>query len=160
MVAWYHRRPNNWCSCPQRRTHSHVTCQNGNKNPPVPPTVLLSKVFHMIISPSGLTKLILIVTNIQNSSSNVWPQSAFMHFLAMHTSIHFGRKFYHISQSWFVDTLVGSNQQRPLSRFVLIVFAITDSVTLPPVLQHSLFLASILCSRKNCDLSKHTFAQN
>ena len=107
----------------------------------------------MIISPSGLTKLhdfecYKYFVHIQNSSSSVWPQSAFLHFLAMH-SIHGGRKFYRISQSWFVDTLVGSNQQRPLSRFVLIVFAITDSVTLPPILQHSLFLASILCSRKN-----------
>ena len=64
-------------------------------------------------------------------------------------SIHGGRKFYQISQSWFVDTLVGSNQQRPLSRFVLIVFAITDSVTLLPILQHYLSLASILCGRKN-----------
>ena len=71
-----------------------------------------------------------------------------MHFLAMH-SIHGRRKFYQISQSWFVDTLVGSNQQRPLSRFVLIVVAITDSVTLPPILQHSPFLASLLCSRQN-----------
>ena len=124
------------------------------KTLPVPPTVLLSKVFHIIISPSGLTKLhdfecYKYFAHIQNSSSNGWPQYAFMHFLAMHTSIHFGRKFYHISQSWFVDTLVGSNQQRPLSRFVLIVFGITDSVTLPPILQHSPFLASILCSRKN-----------
>ena len=107
----------------------------------------------MIISPLGLTKLhdfecYKYFVHIQNSSSSVWPQSAFLHFLAMH-SIHGGRKFYRISQSWFVDTLVGSNQQRPLSRFVLIVFAITDSLTLPPICNTPFSLASLLCSRKN-----------